>query len=57
MLSTCVESNATVIKAPKHNVWEGLTDEETASVVKWLFQQPTLNLTVTEGAGEWDNTM
>lgn len=57
MLSSCVDSNATVIKAPKHNVWEGLTDEETASVVKWLFQQPTLNLTVTEGAGEWDNTM
>ncbi|PYI16855.1 putative membrane copper amine oxidase [Aspergillus violaceofuscus CBS 115571] len=55
--SSCVDKIATVIRAPKHNVWEGLTDDETAFVVKWLFQQTDLNLTVTEDAGEWDNTI
>ncbi|KUL83286.1 hypothetical protein ZTR_09131 [Talaromyces verruculosus] len=49
--------NTTVIKPPKDNVWDGLTGEETASVVKWLFQQTDLNLTTSEKAGEWDNTI
>lgn len=37
--------------------WGQLTDVETASVVQWLFQQPELNLTAANDAGEWDNTM
>lgn len=55
--SSCIESNTTVIKPPKDNIWDGLTGEETASVVRWLFQQTDLNLTTTDKAGEWDNTM
>ncbi|OJI80543.1 hypothetical protein ASPTUDRAFT_129166 [Aspergillus tubingensis CBS 134.48] len=50
-------SNFTVIKSPNENVWGGLTDVETASVVQWLLQQPELNLTAADDAGEWDNTI
>lgn len=53
----CSESAARTVSAPKQNVWGGLTDEEAASVVSWLFAQPDLNLTVSENATEWDNTM
>ncbi|PYH29045.1 membrane copper amine oxidase [Aspergillus neoniger CBS 115656] len=50
-------SNFTVINSPNENVWGGLTDVETASVVHWLLQQPELNLTAADDAGEWDNTI
>ena len=53
----CVDSNYTQISAPKDNVWGGLTDVEAASVTQWLFAQSELNLTVSDEAGEWDNTV
>ncbi|PNS15337.1 Copper amine oxidase 1 [Sphaceloma murrayae] len=45
------------ITAPADNVWVGLRDDEAASVASWLFAQPELNLTATEDAGEWDNSV
>lgn len=54
---SCVDSNATSITAPKDNIWGGLTDLEASSVVSWLFDQPELNLTISEDAGEWDNSV
>ncbi|KAI9375379.1 copper amine oxidase [Aspergillus egyptiacus] len=53
----CDDTPPQEINAPKENVWYGLTDDETAAVAKWLFDQPELNLTVSEDAGEWDNTI
>lgn len=53
----CVENNATHIAAPFQNVWDELSNVEAASVVQWLFQQPELNLTVSDDAGPWDNTI
>ncbi|KAF7520045.1 hypothetical protein G7054_g12903 [Neopestalotiopsis clavispora] len=43
--------------APYDNVWGGLADEEAASVIAWLFAQPSLNLTVSENATNWDNSI
>jgi primary-amine oxidase len=48
---------APAITAPVPNVWEGFTDEEAASVAYWLFEQSDLNLTTSEEAGEWDNSV
>jgi len=48
---------AAAATAPKPNLWLGLTNDEAASVTKWLFAQDALNLTTTEEAGEWDNTV
>ena len=55
--SACVEISPPDFKAPKENVWSGLTDIETANVTKWLFEQKELNLSVTRGPDEWDNTV
>ncbi|KAI0123803.1 membrane copper amine oxidase [Xylariales sp. AK1849] len=55
--TTCSNSQAPAITAPYDNVWVGLTDDEAVSVVSWLFAQPALNLTTTDNAGEWDNTV
>jgi primary-amine oxidase len=55
--TTCPEVAATEVTAPKTNVWGGLTDVEAASVASWLFAQSDLNLTVSENATEWDNTV
>jgi primary-amine oxidase len=55
--SACEDTPPQEINAPKENVWYGLTDDETADVAKWLFGRPELNLTTSEIAGEWDNTM
>ncbi|KAL5051698.1 hypothetical protein BDW71DRAFT_202849 [Aspergillus fruticulosus] len=55
--SPCQDTPPQKINAPKENVWYGLTDDETANVAKWLFGRPELNLTSTENAGEWDNTI
>jgi primary-amine oxidase len=54
---SCVETLATNIAAPKTNIWGELSHVEAAAVVQWLFAQPELNLTVTEKATAWDNTM
>ncbi len=56
-LPSCVETLANAIKAPKPNPFAPLTDVETAGVVEWLFEQKDLNLTTSDEAGSWDNTM
>lgn len=54
---SCAASGAQSIAAPYMNVWSSLTDDEAASVAAWLFLQPKFNLTNTEDAGEWDNSL
>ncbi|KAF2726734.1 membrane copper amine oxidase [Polyplosphaeria fusca] len=44
-------------KAPLPNAWGGLSDQEAAAVISWLFKQPDLNLTVSSKAGPWDNSI
>jgi primary-amine oxidase len=56
-LGSCPDSTYTKTSAPKANVWGSLTDIEAVSVTRWLFAQPEFNLTVSDEAGEWDNTM
>lgn len=56
-LGSCPDSTYTKTSAPKANVWGSLTDVEAVSVTRWLFDQPDFNLTVSDEAGEWDNTM
>jgi primary-amine oxidase len=56
-LGSCPDSTYTKTSAPKANVWGSLTDIEAVSVTRWLFDQPEFNLTVSDEAGEWDNTM
>ena len=53
----CAESLAATIKAPKTNIWAQLSNDEAASVVAWLFAQEDLNLTTSDDAGAWDNTV
>lgn len=55
--SSSTTTCATPIVAPKQNVWNSLTDDETASVTQWLFDQRDLNLTKAGEAGDWDNTL
>jgi primary-amine oxidase len=54
---TCAEGTATSISAPKSNVWGELSGQDAADVTKWLFAQSDLNLTQSENATSWDNTM
>lgn len=54
---SCVGTSAAQVSAPKVNVWGELVDTDAAAVVAWLFSQPEFNLTVTENATEWDNTV
>jgi len=56
-LPSCAETTTTTITAPKENPWAPLTNEETAAVVKWLFDQAELNLTVTANATSWENSI
>jgi primary-amine oxidase len=56
-INSCSDNDYTKTSASKANVWGGLTDIEAASVTKWLFTQPEFNLTVSDDAGEWDNSM
>lgn len=55
--SACIETSPAGFKASKKNVWSGLTDAETANVTAWLFHQKDLNLTVSEKATDWDNSI
>ncbi|KAK0625529.1 copper amine oxidase [Bombardia bombarda] len=55
--TSCAETLLTTTTAPKPNPWAQLKDFETASVVEWLFAQEDLNLTISEDAGAWDNTI
>lgn len=56
-LPSCKDSAATTITAPKANIWSALTETEAAGLVAWMFDQPELNLTVSDNATSWDNTM
>jgi primary-amine oxidase len=53
----CIIQSAQTTQAPKTNIWGGLSGQEASSVVAWLFGQPELNLTESEKANNWDNTM
>lgn len=53
----CSSAQAAAITAPHDNIWIGLSDAEAVSVVAWLFAQESLNMTETDSAGEWDNTV
>ncbi|KAK0820778.1 hypothetical protein LTR75_001364 [Friedmanniomyces endolithicus] len=55
--SACVETSPPDFQAPKENVWDGLTNWEAASVTQWLFAQADLNLTRSDDAGDWDNSV
>lgn len=55
--SSCAGTAAVEITAPKQNVWDQLDDIDAAGVVAWLFEQPEFNLTVSENATAWDNTV
>lgn len=55
--TTCANDNARPTTAPKQNVWDSLTDDESAAVTEWLFEQSDLNLTSASEAGDWDNTV
>ncbi|RMZ11590.1 hypothetical protein D0860_03316 [Hortaea werneckii] len=56
-ITQCEQTSPPDFKAPFENVWARLTDDEAASVAAWLFHQPELNLTVSDKAGEWDNSL
>lgn len=53
----CVVHDPMDIDAPKDNIWSGLTGPEAAGVTEWLFAQKELNLTLSDNATSWDNTM
>lgn len=55
--SSCAGAAAVEIKAPKKNIWDQFDDLDAAGVVAWLFAQSELNLTVSENATAWDNSM
>lgn len=55
--SSSTTTCATSVVAPKQNVWDSLTDDESASITQWLFDQQDLNLTKASEAGDWDNTV
>lgn len=55
--SSCAGAAAVEITAPKRNVWDQLKDVDAAAVVAWLFAQPEFNLTVSENATAWDNSV
>ena len=55
--SACHETAPEDFRAPHYNVWSGLTSKEAADVTKWLFAQKELNLTVSENATEWSNSI
>lgn len=55
--SSCAGGAAVEITAPKKNVWDQLDDVDAAGVVAWLFAQSEFNLTVSENATAWDNSV
>ncbi|KAK4047619.1 hypothetical protein OIV83_005277 [Microbotryomycetes sp. JL201] len=46
-----------VVKAPYKNVWASLTNDEAASVIKFLHDQAQMNLTAATNATSWDNSI
>ena len=55
--SACHASAPEDFQAPHLNIWSGLTDKEAADITKWLFAQTDLNLTVSENATSWSNSI
>lgn len=55
--TSCAGTGATGITAPRANVWDQLDNVDAAGVVSWLFAQPEFNLTVSENATAWSNTV
>lgn len=55
--SACPAPFDNSIEAPEANIWLGLTHDEAAAVTSFLFAQESLNLTISEDATEWDNTL
>lgn len=55
--TSCAGAAAREVTAPKQNIWDQLDDIDAAGVVAWLFAQPEFNLTVTENATAWDNSV
>lgn len=53
----CSDVTERLIKAPKKNIWDTLTTEETVAVTGFMFTDSGLNLTATLDSGTWDNTM
>lgn len=53
----CAGTGALEITAPKQNLWGQLEDFDAAGVVTWLFAQPEFNLTASENATAWDNSV
>ena len=47
-----VTSTAPTTSAPKTNVWASLSNDEAASVISFLHEQPALNLTAAQDSGE-----
>ncbi|KAM0789976.1 hypothetical protein ACM66B_005309 [Microbotryomycetes sp. NB124-2] len=43
------------VKAPYKNIWASLTNDEAASVIKFLHEKADMNLTVAANATSWDN--
>lgn len=56
-MTSCAGAGATEITAPKANIWDQLDDVDAAGVVSWLFAQPEFNLTVSENATAWSNSV
>lgn len=48
--ASCGSSNQITTKAPKTNIFAGLTDEEAAAVTSFLHDQESLNLTAAANA-------
>ncbi|KUI65756.1 Amiloride-sensitive amine oxidase [copper-containing] [Cytospora mali] len=55
--ASCAGTLAADVTAPKKNVWGELADTDAAAVAAWLFAQPEFNLTVSERATAWDNSV
>lgn len=55
--NACNANLNNTVSAPKVNVFRDLTPPEVAGVAGWLFSRTDLNLTTSDTAGEWDNTI
>lgn len=53
----CHANPNNAVTAPQINPFRDLSPPEVADVAEWLFSQPDLNLTASDAAGEWDNTI
>ncbi|PHH73301.1 hypothetical protein CDD82_5550 [Ophiocordyceps australis] len=54
---TCSPPQKQDFKAPRENIWYGLSNDEIAAVTAWLFEQHELNLTAAKTSTSWDNSI